>query len=201
MSKEQTQINFFTAPIGSSTDILTQGENSAESIQSIQRENKTSHQTDQTVESEVSLVVTETKESSCSKSIETMSSRRTAIVAVPRRKGERKRIRCEECVKCPDIITKLCYRGRIPSFCTVIGAEARSKTDISHAESDAHREAVKAERNRGLSDKEKVETVLLLEISQAQNKRFADKVGKLIIHVCNDAKLLTASAFSGHEES
>ena len=55
---------------------------------------------------------------------------------------------------------------------------------------------VKAERNRGLSDKEKVETVLLLEISQAQNKEFADKVGKLITHVYNDAKLFTASAFS-----
>ena len=159
-----------------------------------QQENE-ANDPDETVESE-HPVANETKESSCSTSMETISSRRTTIVVVPRKKGERKRIRCEVCVKYPDIIKKLCYRGRIPPICTVTGTEARSETEISHIESDAHKEAVKAERINGLSYKEKVETVPLFKISKAQNKEFADKVGKLITHVYNDAKLLTSSAFS-----
>ena len=109
-----------------------------------QQENE-ANDPDETVESE-HPVANETKESSCSTSMETISSRHTTIVVVPRKKGERKRIRCEVCVKYPDIIKKFCYRGRIPPICTVTGTEAQSETEISHIESDAHKEAVKAER-------------------------------------------------------
>eukprot|EP00795_Rhopilema_esculentum_P004545 gene4545-20797_t len=64
---DKTQITFFTFPVGISTDIVTkEGENSEESDQSIQHENMGSDP-DQTVESEDSQVVTETKESAGSK--------------------------------------------------------------------------------------------------------------------------------------
>ena len=51
------------------------------------------------------------------------------------------------------------------------GAKARSETEISHVESVAHREAVKTERIKGLSDEEKVGTVSLFKISKALVKR------------------------------
>ena len=94
-----------------------------------------------------------------------MSNRSAAMVVVTRSKGERKRIRCEVCGGFPDIVKKLCYRGRIPQICTMTGAEARSDKELSHGATDAHRKAVKAERIKGLSDEEKVETVPLYQVS------------------------------------
>ena len=127
----------------------------------------------------------------------TMSSRREHFEYVPSKvKGERKRIRCRTCCRNPDTVKRMCYRGRYPAICTEEGTASRSEVEKAHIESPLHKECVKAERIKGLSHQEKVRTVPLYQISTSKTKELADKVGKLMVHVYNDAKNLSLSAFS-----
>ena len=115
---------------------------------------------------------------------------------VPTKSGERKRIRCKACNENSDVVKRFCYRGRIPPICSPTGTEARTGTIAIHLRSEAHKEAVKVNRIKGLSSSEKIQAIPLLKIANAQTHLLANRIGKLIIQVYNDAKNLSISAFS-----
>ena len=117
------------------------------------------------------------------------------IEVVPK-SGGRKRIRCKACNENSDIVKRFCYRGRIPPICTPTGTEARKGTIAKHLSSEAHKESVKLNRIKGLSSSEKIQAVPLLKIANAQTHLLANRIGKLIIQVYNDAKNLAISAFT-----
>ena len=105
------------------------------------------------------------------------------IEVVPTKSGERKRIRCNEN---SDEVKRFCYRGRVPPplpICSPTGTEE----SISE---------VKVNRVKGLSSSEKIQAIPLLKIANAQTHLLANRIGKLIIQVYNDAKNLSISAFS-----
>ena len=83
-----------------------------------------------------------------------------------------------------------------PPICSPTGTEARSGTIAIHLRSEAHKEAVKVHRIKGLSSSEKIQAVPLLKIANAQTHLLANRIGKLIIQMYNDAKKLSISAFS-----
>ena len=118
------------------------------------------------------------------------------IEVVTTKTGERKRVRCKACNENFDIVKRFCYRGRIPPICTPTGTEARSGTIAKHLSSEAHKECVKLKRIRGLSSSEKIQAIPLFKIANAQTHLLANRIGKLIIQVYNDAKNLSISAFS-----
>lgn len=73
---------------------------------------------------------------------------------------------------------------------------ARAEVETAHVESEIDKECVKAERIKGLSRAKKIQKIPLYQIYSMKTKQLADKIGKLIIHVYNDAKHLRNSAFS-----
>ena len=84
----------------------------------------------------------------------------------------------------------------MPPICLPEGTEARTHTIQEHLQSEAHKECLKAERLKKLSSVEKSQTVPLVKMLSSQRQKLANKIGSLIIHVYNDAKCLTLSAFS-----
>ena len=113
----------------------------------------------------------------------------------PGRKGVRKRVFCTVCLPHPTVLKRLCYRGRIPPICLAHGTEARAQTIKEHLLSKVHQECLKVDRLNKLSAVQKSQ-VPLLKMLSSQRQKLANKIGSLIIHVYNDAKCLTASAFS-----
>ena len=118
------------------------------------------------------------------------------IKVVPTKSGERKRIRCKVCNENSDVVKRFCYRGRVHPICSPTEKEARSETIAIHLRSEAHKEAVKVNRIKELSSSEKIQTIPLLKIANGQAHLLANRIGKLIIQVYNDAKNLSISAFS-----
>ena len=118
------------------------------------------------------------------------------IQNVPGQKGKRKRIFCNICLPNPDILKRMCYRGRIPPICLSQGTEARSQTVQEHLQSTAHQECLKVERLKKLSAVEKSQTVPLHKMISSQRQKLANKIGSLMIQVYNDAKCLTLSECS-----
>ena len=82
-----------------------------------------------------------------------------------------------------------------PPICTPTGTEACSGTTATHLRSEAHKESVKLNRIKGLSSSEKLQAIPLFKIANAQTHLLANRINKLIIHVYNDAKNLSISAF------
>ena len=91
---------------------------------------------------------------------------------------------------------RFCYKNRVPAICTMRGTESRSGTLSSHLESEAHKESVKASRLKLPSIAEKIEAVPLYQVSNTQQKRFADRIGRVIAQVRSGVKNLSVSAFS-----
>ena len=120
------------------------------------------------------------------------------IGTVPTKHGvrARKRIRCRACMNHPEVVKRFCHNGRIPPLCIVTGTEARSKTEDDHVNSEAHKETLKAMRLKCLSTREKVETIPLYTVSNSQTVKLANRIGKLVIQVYNDAKNQSLSAYS-----
>ena len=88
----------------------------------------------------------------------------------------------------------------MPAISTMRGTESRSGILSSHLEIEAHKESVKASRLKLPSTAEKMETVLLYQVSNPQQKRFADRIRRVIAQVYSDPRNLSASAFPGHQE-
>ena len=120
------------------------------------------------------------------------------IETVPTKHGmrARKRIRCLACMNHPEVVMRFCYNGRIPPICTVTGTEARSKIEENHVNSEAHKRTLKAMRLKCLSTREKFETIPLHTVSNSQTVKFANRIGKLVIQVYDDAKNQSLSAYS-----
>ena len=118
------------------------------------------------------------------------------IEVVHTKRGEKKRIKCRVCNENPDIIKRFCYRGRISPICTPTGTEARSGTIATHLESETHKESGKVNRFKRLPSTQKIQTIPSFKIANTQTDLLANRVGKLIIQVYNDAKNLSISAFS-----
>ena len=120
-----------------------------------------------------------------------------SIQRVPGQKGKRKCVICTVCLPNPAIVKRSCYRGRVPPICQPGGTEAREQTIQEHFQRLAHQQCLKAERLKKLSTVEKSQTVPLVKMFNSQRQQLANKIGRpLILHVYNDAKSLTSSAFS-----
>ena len=119
-----------------------------------------------------------------------------SIQLLPGWSGKRKRIVCKVCLPNPEIVKRACYRGRLPPICQPEGTESREQTIREHLQSSAHQECLKAERSKKLSNVQKSQSVPLMKMVNSQRQQLANKIGSLIIHVYNDAKCLTSSAFS-----
>ena len=115
---------------------------------------------------------------------------------MPGPKAKKKRVLCPVCLPYPTILKRFSYRGRVPPICLPEGTEARTRTIQEHLQSEAHKECLEAERLKKLSSVEKSQTVPLVKMLSSQRQKLANKIGSLIIHVYNDAKCLTSSAFS-----
>lgn len=77
------------------------------------------------------------------------------------------------CNENPDIVKRFCNRGRIPPICTPTGTEARSGTMATHVGSESHKESVKVNK---LSSAEKIQTVPLFKIANAQTHLLANRI-------------------------
>jgi len=120
------------------------------------------------------------------------------IKSVPSVQGEieiRKRVFCTVRILHPTVLKHVCYRRVLP-ICLEQGTEARGQTIQEHLKSKAHQECLKAERLNKLSAVAKSQEVPLVKILTLQRQKLANKIGSLIIHVYNDAKCLTTTAFS-----
>jgi hypothetical protein len=84
----------------------------------------------------------------------------------------------------------------VPPICQPGGTEAREKTVQEHLQSIAHQECLKGERLKKISAVEKSQSMPLEKMFSSQRQQLANKIGSLILHVYNDAKCLTSSAFS-----
>ena len=113
-----------------------------------------------------------------------------SIEIVLKQKGpvERKRMRCRTCIENFALVNKFCYNVRIPPICTLNGTEARNKTEQDQLDSEAHKESLRANKLKMLSTKEMIQTVPLFKIADTRKKKMANKMGKFVIQVCNDAK-------------
>eukprot|EP00795_Rhopilema_esculentum_P010390 gene10390-19087_t len=118
------------------------------------------------------------------------------IQLVPGPTAKRKRVLCAVCLPYPTILKRFCYWGRVPPICLPEGTKARTRTIQEHPQSEAHKECLEAKRLKKLSSVEKSQTVPLAKMLSSQCQKLANKIGSLIIHVYNDAKCLTSSAFS-----
>lgn len=111
--------------------------------------------------------------------------------------GERKRMRCDICLKYPNIVRQF-NKGKPPPITCSDGARYRPKYYNEHSNTPYHIECVKAHRLQALRDEDNVATEQMpLEISIGKaNRRMVNHVGKLMLQVYHDAKLLNMSAYS-----
>lgn len=103
-------------------------------------------------------------------------------------------VRCNICMKYPEIVKLHAPRGKVPSIATETGVRNRATVVENHLTQTYHLESVKAER------------IKLLEIPQSAipldsainkaNKQQADHIGKLLIQIFTDAKRLTLTAWN-----
>ena len=91
---------------------------------------------------------------------------------------------------------KTCVFQGKPSICLPEGTINRSAIIQDHLQSEAHKECCKVEHLKKLTTIEKSKNVAIIKMTNLQRLKLANKIGSLIIHVYNDAKCLTLSAFS-----
>ena len=104
-------------------------------------------------------------------------------------------IRCEVCFQNLNTV-KLFVKNKLPDIVKECGAVYRSRTLENHVQTKYHKEALKSERIKKLPVETLYqETPIGIHISTA-NEELANKLGKLFLHVFNDAKKLTLSAYS-----
>lgn len=103
-------------------------------------------------------------------------------------------VRCDICLKYPEIVKQHTYNAQIPLIATQEGVRYRSSVLNNHFEQQYHKESVKAERIKLLQVSE---SSLPMEISiKRANKALAEHVGKLLIQIYLDGKRLTLAAWN-----
>lgn len=120
-----------------------------------------------------------------------------AKLANPDNTADRAKYRCEPCWTFKNTIGKMCsYRGKIPGICTESGIVFRAQVFSDHAQSQLHKEAVKAYNVQQLSAVDRsLKTDMGLHVSKA-NEILANRIGGLMIEIYNNAKRGTISAWS-----
>lgn len=109
------------------------------------------------------------------------------------RKDEKEFVTCELCAKYPAILRLYIRNQRIPKIATTDGTGYRADVVDKHLESDYHTACVNAERINVLKKPDKVLTPMDVAVSTANEKQ-ATYVGKFMIKVYIDAKILTLAA-------
>lgn len=105
-------------------------------------------------------------------------------------------MRCSICIQFPDIVKRFA-NGKIPEFASAEGARYRSKVIGNHFIQGYHKESMRAHRIKVLARSTPTSTYAPMDfaLNKAYEKQ-ADHVGKLLIHIFNDAKRLTLSAWN-----
>ena len=104
-------------------------------------------------------------------------------------------IRCEVCFQNLNTV-KLFVRNRLPDVVQECDAVYRSRTIENLVQTKYHKKAIYSERIKKLPvEKVYQKTPIGRHISSA-NEKLANKMDKLFLHVFNDAKKLTLSAYS-----
>ena len=105
-------------------------------------------------------------------------------------------IRCDACFKYPHVVKIYTRRSKISSIASESGTRYRSEVADSHVKKQYHIESVKALRLASISASN-LTTSGAMEISvQKGNEMLAKKIGRLMIHIFNDAKRLTLTPHS-----
>lgn len=104
-------------------------------------------------------------------------------------------VSCELCTKYPAIVKQHIRNQRMPKIATMNGAGYRADVVENHLTSDYHIACVNAERISQLKNPDKVLTPMDVAISTANLKR-ANYIGKLMIQIYTDAKVMTLPAWN-----
>ena len=115
------------------------------------------------------------------------------VPLVPGEKGVRKCLFCTICTPHSTVLKLACYRGRVPP---IVWSKERRQTIKEHLKSKVQQECLKTECSNKLSALAKLPEVPLVKMLTFQRQKLANKIDSHIIHVYNDAKCLTTSAFS-----
>ena len=103
--------------------------------------------------------------------------------------------RCEICFRNLNTV-RLFVQNKLPALVQETGAVYRSRTIENHIKTQYHKEAVKSEHLRTMAPEQAYQCTPMRYHISAANEELANKMGKLMLHVYNDAKKLTLSAYS-----
>lgn len=105
-------------------------------------------------------------------------------------------IRCTPCYEEPNLIKKYTNKLKISAIAQVSGIIYREKIVSEHVSTLYHIEAVKVNKLKSLNTSDKMAIPPMGKAINYSNEKLAKKIGTLLIHVYNDAKKLTLSAYS-----
>ena len=109
--------------------------------------------------------------------------------------GGRHMVRCDPCFENP-VTVKLYAAKQLPLIVQKSGVLYRSRTVENHFKTKYHKEALKSQRFKRLPVEKVYKETLMGSLISAANEELANKMGQLVLHVFNDAKKLTLSAYS-----
>lgn len=104
-------------------------------------------------------------------------------------------IYCTLCAKYPDVVRLHAYNQRLPRIATANGTTYRADVIENHLSSDYHIACENVERIKTLTKPDEVLTPINVAINKA-NLQQSNYIGKLMIQVFVDAKILTLAAWN-----
>lgn len=120
----------------------------------------------------------------------------TGIVTFRLNSKSKRRIRCDICIKYPNIV-KQYYSKKPPEIITAKGARFLTHTLSSQVKSPYHIECLNANRIESLKTNVGADIVAPMDVAiNKANRKMINHVGKLMIQIYNDAKSLSLSAHS-----
>lgn len=106
-------------------------------------------------------------------------------------------IRCEPCYAEQDIVKRYSNnKSKVPAIAQEYGTKYLLKVLNDHLSTTYHIEAIKVHKYKTLNTSEKMAITPMGKAVNQANDKLARKIGCLMIHVYNDAKKLTLSAYS-----
>ena len=111
-------------------------------------------------------------------------------------KNGRHYVYCKICTRHADIVRIHSHKGKMPAIASESGTIFRKEIVSDHQKSIVHIEAQKCARLHSLDKVQVTQQALMDKLISRRKEAVANKVGKLMITVYNDAKRLTLSANS-----
>lgn len=105
-------------------------------------------------------------------------------------------VSCKVCSEHTDVVRIHVHRGRLPAITTETGTIYRKNIVDDHLKTPWHSESVKCSRLKKLAKVEKAQQAPMVKMISKANETLANKIGRLMVTVFNDAKKLTLSAHS-----